>query len=156
MILPGISGAFILLLLGAYQSILDTINQLRDGVTTLDWKLFSDAFVKILVFGLGAIIGIKIFSKALNWMFSNHKNIILAILTGFMIGALNKIWPWKEVLEYRMNSHGEKVPFLETSVLPTSYAGEPFVIYAILFMIIGFLLIFILERVSVNKKNTND
>lgn len=156
MILPGISGAFILLLLGAYQSVLDTINQLRDGVTSLDWKLFSDAFVKIAVFGLGAVIGIKIFSKALNWMFSNHKNIILAILTGFMIGALNKIWPWKEVLKFRTNSHGEQVPFLEKSVLPSSYPEEPLILYAILFMAIGFLLIFILERVSINKNEIND
>ncbi|MBV1923758.1 MAG: DUF368 domain-containing protein [Flavobacteriaceae bacterium] len=156
MILPGISGAFILLLLGAYQSVLDTINQLRDGITTLDWKLFSDAFLKVAVFGLGAIFGIKIFSKALNWMFSHHKNIILAILTGFMIGALNKIWPWKEVLQFRINSHGEEVPFLEKSILPSSYSEEPLVLYAILFMVIGFLMIFILERLSVHKKDVND
>src|SRR5690554_3889214 len=93
MILPGISGAFILLLIGAYTGVMGIITQLVDGITTLDFALFSEAFGKVMVFGIGAIIGLKIFSKALNWMFKNHKNLTLAVLTGLMIGALNKIWP---------------------------------------------------------------
>jgi putative membrane protein len=152
MILPGISGAFILLLLGAYKSIIGTITQLGEGISNLDWAIFSAAFLKIGVFGLGAIFGLKIFSRVLNWLFKHHKDLILAILTGFMIGALNKIWPWKEVLEYRMNHAGEEVPFLEKSILPTNYSGEPLIWYALLFMIIGFLVIFLLERIATEKK----
>ena len=151
MILPGISGSFILLLLGAYKSIIGTISQLLEGITNLDWDVFSSAFFKIGVFGLGAIFGLKIFSRALNWLFKNHKDLILATLTGFMIGALNKIWPWKEVLEYRVNHSGEKVPFLEKSILPTNYAEEPLLWYALVFMVIGFLTIFLLEKIAAKK-----
>ncbi len=148
MILPGISGAFILLLLGAYQSVIGTITDLSEGVTKMNWELFSQAFIKLFVFGLGAIVGIKVFSKALNWMFKYHKNLILSILTGFMIGALNKIWPWKEVIQYRTNHHGEKIPFIEKSILPNHYFEDPQLLYAFIFMALGFLSIFILERIS--------
>lgn len=152
MILPGISGAFILLLLGAYQTVIGTITSLAEGVATLNWTMFSQALLKIFIFGVGAIVGLKVFSKALNWMFKYHKNLILAILTGFMIGALNKIWPWKEVLEYRLSHKGEKVPFIEESVLPGNFTGDPKIIMGIIFMILGFLSIYLLERVAVKKQ----
>lgn len=151
MILPGISGAFILLLLGAYKSIMSTINEFRDGILSLDWELFSAAFFKIFIFGMGAIFGLKVFSRVLNWLFKNHKDLILATLTGFMIGALNKIWPWKEVLEYRINHSGEKVPFLEKSISPNHYPGEPLIWYALALMLIGFLTIFLLEKIATKK-----
>ncbi len=151
MILPGISGAFILLLLGAYKSIIGTITQLSDGISSLNWELFSNALLKIGVFGIGAIFGLKVFSRVLNWMFKHHKNTILATLTGFMIGALNKIWPWKEVLEYRVNHAGTEVPFIEKSILPTQYEANPLILNAVIFMVIGFLSIFILERLAMNK-----
>jgi putative membrane protein len=151
MILPGISGAFILLLLGAYKSIIGTLTQLSDGISGLDWDLFLNALVKLCVFGLGAIVGLKVFSGVLNWLFKHHKNSTLAILTGFMIGALNKIWPWKEVFEFRINHAGERVPFLEKSILPTNYGSDPLVFYAIIFMALGFLSIFMLEQIAMNK-----
>jgi putative membrane protein len=151
MILPGISGAFILLLLGAYKSIIGTITQLGEGISNLDWTAFSAAFIKISVFGLGAIFGLKVFSGVLNWLFKHHKDLILAILTGFMIGALNKIWPWKEVLEYRINHSGDEVPFLEKSIFPTNYSSDPLIWEALLFTIIGFLTIFLLERIAIKK-----
>ena len=153
MILPGISGAFILLLLGAYQPVIGALDDLSTGLSTMDWGIISQAVVKIGVFMLGAIVGLKAFSSVLNWLFKNHKNIILATLTGFMIGALNKIWPWKKVLEYRVSHDGDKVPFLEKSILPNAYEGEPMVLTAILFMVIGFLTIFLLEKVA-NKTKT--
>ncbi|MCH9660868.1 MAG: DUF368 domain-containing protein [Bacteroidetes bacterium] len=152
MILPGISGAFILLLLGAYESVIGTITQFIEGTTSLNWELFSGAFIKMIVFALGAIVGLKIFSRALNWMFQYHKNTTLAILTGFMIGALNKIWPWKEVIQTRLNHNGEEVPFLEKSILPSSYLEDPKIALAITFLIIGFLTIFLLERIANLKK----
>ncbi|WP_313114732.1 DUF368 domain-containing protein [Aequorivita sediminis] len=156
MILPGISGAFILLLMGAYTTVIGIITQLTEGISTLDTSLILNSLGKILIFGLGAIVGLKIFSKVLNWLFKNHKNLILAVLTGFMIGALNKIWPWKEVLQYRLNHAGEEVPFLERSILPQNFDGNPQVILAIAFAIIGFLTIFLLERVAVKKQNPSE
>lgn len=155
MILPGISGAFILLLMGAYTGVMGVITQLVDGIATLDLALFSEAFGKALIFGIGAIAGLKVFSKALNWMFNHHKNLTLAVLTGFMIGALNKIWPWKEVLEYRLNHEGEPIPLVERSILPQNYEGEPQIILAIIFAIVGFLTIFLLEKLAKNKEANN-
>ena len=152
MILPGVSGAFILLLLGAYTAVIGTLSQLGDGLTKLDSALFFSAFGKLLVFGAGAIVGLKSFSRVLNYMFKNYKNLTLAVLTGFMIGALNKIWPWKEVLQYRINHKGEQVPFLENSILPTNFDGDPKVLLAIVFMVVGFLTIFIMERFAASKK----
>jgi putative membrane protein len=148
MILPGISGAFILLLLGAYEIAIETINNLIESVTTLNSALFLDAITKFAMLGIGAIVGIKVFSKILNWMFKHHKNLTLAILTGFMIGSLNKIWPWKKVLTWRLNSEGLKVPLLEESIAPSAYSGEPQIILALTFMLIGFLTIFILEKLG--------
>ncbi len=154
MILPGISGSFILLLLGSYQVIIGTLNQFSLSITTLDWQLFSTSVLRLLSFAIGAIIGIKLFSKILNWLFKNYKNTTLAILTGFMIGALNKIWPWKEVLSWRANSAGDQVPFLERSILPTNFDGDPQIINAIIFAILGFLSIFILEYIARKKVKT--
>ena len=151
MILPGVSGAFILLILGAYQTAIDTINNLRDGLFTGNFQLFKEAFINFLLLALGAIIGIKVFSKLLNWMFKYKKNITLAILTGFMIGSLNKIWPWKKVISTRINSEGLEVPLLEKSILPTNYTGEPKLLLAVAFIIIGFFTILILERLGKGK-----
>ncbi|MBF8149457.1 DUF368 domain-containing protein [Winogradskyella sp. F6397] len=153
MILPGVSGAFILLILGAYQTAIDTINNLRDGVLTGNMDLFKDALLKFALLGVGAIIGIKVFSKALNWMFKHHKNLTLAILTGFMIGSLNKIWPWKEVLKTRVNSEGEVVTLLDRSISPIAYAGDNELVMAIIFIVIGFATILILESLGKHKNN---
>ncbi|NRD23903.1 DUF368 domain-containing protein [Winogradskyella litoriviva] len=151
MILPGVSGAFILLILGAYQTAIDTINNLRDGLLNGDMALFKDAFFKFILLAVGAIVGLKVFSKALNWMFKHQKNLTLAILTGFMIGSLNKIWPWKEVLKTRVNSEREVVTLLDRSILPTSYNGDNEIIMAIIFIVIGFAAILILETLGKQK-----
>jgi putative membrane protein len=151
MILPGVSGAFILLILGAYQTAIDTINNLRDGLVNGDMTMFKDAFINFLLLAIGAIVGIKVFSKALNWMFKHKKNLTLAILTGFMIGSLNKIWPWKEVLKTRVNSKGEVVTLLDKSILPSSYDGDNQMLLAIIFMVIGFASILILEYLGSNN-----
>ena len=155
MILPGISGAFILLLLGAYTTVIGLITQLIEGVSTLNGSQIGGTIGKISIFALGAIVGLKIFSRALNWMFKHHKNLILAVLTGFMIGALNKIWPWKKVLQYRTNHAGAQIPFVEKSILPQNYEGDPYFFYAVFFAIIGFLTIFLLEMIA-NKKKSLD
>ncbi|ARV10507.1 DUF368 domain-containing protein [Winogradskyella sp. PC-19] len=156
MILPGVSGAFILLILGAYQTAIDTINNLRDGLFTGNMELFKEAFINFLLLALGAIVGIKVFSKILNWMFKHKKNLTLAILTGFMIGSLNKIWPWKEILSTRVNSEGIEVPLLEKSILPTNFEGDSQLLMATLFIVIGFFTILLLERLGKGKENITD
>ena len=154
MILPGISGAFILLLIGGYKIVIGAINQLSEAISTFNISSLGNALLKIGVFALGAIAGLKVFSGILNWMFANHKNTTLAVLTGFMIGALNKIWPWKEVLQYRKNSHGEEIPFIERSILPGGYHADPKIMAALFCMLAGFMIIFLLEFVA-NKKKPN-
>lgn len=137
MILPGISGSFILVLLGAYKPILEAIDG-RDLKT-------------IALVGAGAIVGLLTFSRVLKWLFVHYKNYTLVMLTGFIIGSLNKIWPWKEVLTFRLNSHGKNVPFNEQSILPTSYDGDPKLLMSIALMIVGFSLILLLEKIAVKK-----
>lgn len=138
MILPGISGAFILVLLGAYMPILEAVNN-RD-------------FKVIAIVGLGAIVGLLSFSKLLKWMFKNYKDITLAVLTGFIIGSLNKIWPWKETISWRMNSKGIEVPFKQDSVSPFTYNGDSQILIAILMVVVGFGLILLLEKLAVTKE----
>ena len=148
MILPGISGAFILLLMGSYETVIGTINQFRDGLVNLNTEVLGQAILKLSVFAIGAIIGLKSFSKVLHWMFEKHKNTTLALLIGFMAGSLNKVWPWKQVLETRINSHGEVVPYLDKSILPQNFDGQPQILTAISLAIIGFIVIFGMEKLA--------
>jgi len=139
LILPGISGSFILLLLGMYTVIIPSV---KSALTTLD----SKSLTILVVFALGALIGLATFSRFLSWAFKKYRSLTMAILTGFMIGSLNKIWPWRNVVEFRTNSHGEQVPFLEKSVLPASYDGDPMVLGVFLLVVTGFLLVWLLDR----------
>ncbi len=136
MILPGISGAFILVLLGSYKTVLDAVHE-RD-------------FSIVMTVAIGAVFGLLSFARLLKWMFKNFKNPTLALLTGFILGSLNKIWPWKKVLETR--SFGEKtIVVQEQSVSPFAFDGDPQLLYAVLLALLGFSLIFILEK-SASKK----
>ena len=155
MILPGISGAFILLILGAYQTAIDTIDFLIEGLSTANWELLKAGLVNISMLGIGAVIGIKVFSKALNWMFKHYKDLTLSILTGFMIGSLNKIWPWKLTLTTRVNSEGITVPVLQKSILPNTFEGDPQLLWCITLMIIGFTCILLLEFFGSKKQKVN-
>ena len=137
MILPGISGAFIMVLLGAYKPILS-------AVSDRDYKTIAVVF-------LGAIVGLLSFSKVLKWLFANYKNYTLAVLTGFIIGSLNKIWPWKETLTWRTNSHGIKVAFNQQSVSPFTFEGDSQLMMAIVLTVVGFFLILMMEKLAVKK-----
>lgn len=152
MILPGVSGSFILVLLGSYGMVLGIITDLQDGLLNKDWILLRRAIGSVLLFGLGCVVGLKLFSKVLKWMFTHKKELTLAVLTGFMVGSLNKIWPWKEVLTTRIDRHGEEVPVEALSIFPSSFDGDPKVGVAILFMILGFGLILLLEKAAGKKK----
>lgn len=138
MILPGISGSFILVILGAYKT-------LSDALHDFDLK-------KIVIFAVGAVIGLLSFSHLLKWLFKHFHNLTLAILTGFIFGSLNKVWPWKVTVTSYINSKGIELPLVEQSVLPASYEGDNQLFFAILLMIAGFLTIFILEKVG-SKNN---
>ena len=107
MILPGISGSFILVLLGMYKFILEAVGTLDLGV--------------LLIFIAGAAIGIVIFSNILSWFLKKFHNLTIAVLSGFMIGSLNKVWPWKQVTETFVGRHGEVKPLVEKNVLPGTY-----------------------------------
>lgn len=148
MILPGISGAFILLLMGSYAVVIGTINHFREGIVSLNFQVIFQAILKLGTFAIGAILGLKLFSKVLHWMFDNHRNSTLALLTGFMLGSLNKVWPWKEVISTRIDSHGVEVPFMEKSILPIAFNGDNQLFVAILLMVAGFLTIFIVEKIG--------
>ena len=100
----------------------------------------------------GAIVGILSFSKLLNWLFKTYKSITLAVLTGFMVGALAKIWPWKKALTYRINSKGINVPLNEECISPLSFDGNPQILSAIALMVFGFLMILILEKIGSKNK----
>lgn len=136
MILPGISGAFILVLLGSYKTILEAVHQ-RD-------------FVIIATVGAGAIFGLLSFARLLKWMFKNYRNTTLALLTGFILGSLNKIWPWKVVLETKVFDD-KVIPVNEVSISPFNYEGDPKLILALVLAILGFSVIFILERLAAKK-----
>ena len=136
MILPGISGSFILLLLGMYGPILAAAKSV--DVFTLG------------LFAVGCVAGLLTFSHVLSWILRSYRDIALTLLTGLMIGTLGKIWPWKEVLTWRINSHGEQVPLLEHNLSPLNYenvTGHPALLaYAIAAMILGLAVVWGLEK----------
>lgn len=138
MILPGISGAFILLILGKYEFILQAVKGLKIDV--------------IIVFGLGCAAGILTFTRFISWLLARWHNVTIAVLAGFMIGSLNKIWPWKEVLQFRINSHGEQVPLVEKSVLPHQYleitGNQPLFLQALMFALLGITIVLGIERIA--------
>lgn len=141
MILPGISGSFILVLLGMYQFILGAVGDLNIPV--------------LLVFVAGAAIGIIGFSNVLSWLLKKFHTLTIALLAGFMVGSLNKIWPWKEITESFIDRHGEVRPLAEKNILPTTYenltGNESLLWGAILFLVVGFVLIFVIEGATKKK-----
>lgn len=135
MILPGISGSFILVLMGQYEFILKAVTGFKISY--------------ILTFGLGAAVGLISFSNVLSWLLRKYHDITVAFLAGFMIGSLNKVWPWKHELLAHVNQYGKIITDKEENVLPNmffEYTGkDPLTLYAILMAITGFLVIFLLE-----------
>ncbi|WP_148862424.1 DUF368 domain-containing protein [Marinobacter fonticola] len=131
MILPGISGSFILLILGMYGPVLGAINEMQ-----LD---------RLALFVTGCAVGLLSIAQLLSWAFSRYRDAMLALLTGFMLGALNKVWPWKEALTWRTSSHGERVPLEEINLLPATYAevtgNSAALVPAILLAVLGIVLV---------------
>jgi len=128
MIIPGISGGLILLILGLYDTMLNAVYNLE-----ID---------KIVIFSLGAIIGLLSFSKIIKWMLSKNSSLTYSILLGFVIGSIPKLWPWKSKI---LLDDGKE---LEQNILPSSYIGEDYLFYSIILILIGFLLIFSIEKIQ--------
>ncbi|SFT43820.1 putative membrane protein [Lishizhenia tianjinensis] len=134
MILPGISGAFILVLMGSYATAMN-------GLKSLDFAL-------IAVFASGCLVGLLSFSKLLKYLFAHYKNLTLAILSGFLLGSLLKIWPWKNNISdvpYLVHSDG-RAEFMQANVLPQNYNGDSQLTLAILLVLAGLALILLMDR----------
>lgn len=143
MILPGLSGAYILLIMGVYQTILSTIRTAQDLIYDFDQEQFYNVSVILIVFLLGVLIGIKVFAKFLTWLLKLYPNNTIAVLIGLMIGSLHKLWPWQN-----LSSEKKNLIIKQTSpVLPQNFEGEDSqLINGILFMFFGFIIIFFLEK----------
>ena len=135
-ILPGISGSFILLLLSKYEFIINAIK-------SFDLQILS-------VFALGCILGLIIFSRVLSFMFANFKNEILSLLSGFLIGSLIKIWPFRNVLESRVNSEGKLEAVVTRPELPNTTNVEE-IIFFLVFTIFGYVIINFLQKKSLEN-----
>jgi len=129
MILPGISGSFILVLLGKYAYLLEAVNR-RD-------------FITLILAAAGAGLGLITFVRCLNWLLKRYRDLTLAVLTGFMLGALRKVWPWKETLDTMTDSHGKVHIISEANTLPIQWNLE--VTLALCLAILGFLVVFLLN-----------
>lgn len=142
MILPGISGAFILLLLGKYEFILNALSSFKLDV--------------IAVVGIGAAAGILSFSNLLSWLLNKYHNMTIALLSGFMIGSLNKVWPWKQTVSTFVDRHGVEKPMNTDNILPHTFESingqNAYLMYAIGLAILGFIVIIIMDKYSPKSK----
>jgi putative membrane protein len=130
MILPGISGSFVLVLLGKYQFVLS-------AVTARD-------IVPLLWVALGCGVGLMTFAQVLGWFFKRYHDPTVAVLIGLMIGSLRKVWPWKETVQTITGRHGEAIPVIEINVLPDAITS--YVLYAVGLAVVGFLVVLALEH----------
>ena len=156
LILPGISGSFILLIMGMYSYIItDTLKPAL--------KTFAiDKLLIMFVFALGCLTGLMTVSRLLSWTFKHFRNLTLATLTGFMLGSLNKIWPWRNAIDWLRDKTGTivlkddgitpKKILVEENVWPSNYTGGDTLIMAVvILMIVGFISVFLLERLGSKK-----
>ena len=138
MLLPGVSGAYILILLGAYETMLKTIKEIV--------SLNSEYFLNFLSFVMGALLSVKLFSKLLTWSYNKHKNYTLSCLVGFMIGSLPSLWPWKS------ESITDELLFYKLYIPENSFMNSEF-ISGLIFFIFGFVLVLIIDYLGKKYKN---
>jgi putative membrane protein len=142
MVIPGISGAFILMLLGQYHFIVVALRE-YDVLT-------------IAVFSAGCLTGLLAFGRFISYLLDNYHNATVALLAGLMLGSLNKVWPWREVLEFVTNKNGIQVPVHDKSILPWHYLSttgkDPQIFQAIVMMALGVLIVVLLEKIATRLK----
>jgi putative membrane protein len=142
MVVPGISGVYILLLLGMYQSMVSALVEFN--------------VLAIFVFVAGCVIGLIGISRLLTRALQAYHHTMIALLSGFMLGALNKVWPWRKVIEYATNSKGDQIAVFDKSILPWHFLSEtgkdPQLFQAILMMALGVLIVVVTEKVAVRLK----
>ncbi|MFT6758581.1 MAG: putative membrane protein [Chitinophagales bacterium] len=140
-ILPGISGGFILVLLGAYTPVLIAV------------KEFDIVALASLI--AGASSGLLCFSKVLSWLLTRFHNRVMALLTGFLFGSLYLIWPWKQVLEWYTSSQGLQKPLVKQNLLPHNFEVitgiDPQLFECVLAMTFGLVILFVMEKVANDK-----
>ncbi len=135
MILPGLSGAFLLLILGKYEYITGMLKN----------PFIMENMIVILIFIAGAISGLLMFSRVLSYLLARHQNVMMAFLTGLMAGAMKKIWPWKEVVEQKI-VRGKPHVLVDKNILPQGLDSEFFI--AVLLAAAGFIIVILLDRFS--------
>jgi putative membrane protein len=142
-ILPGLSGSFLLLVLGLYQTVIAAIK---------NFELLTLSYV-----GLGCVVGLMVFSRTLTVLLARFHNVTLALLVGFMLGSLTKIWPWKYTTSYQIKSDGGQIPLVQEPVLPGAYeqltGGDPEVMLALAALAAGFIVIFLMDRFAFLKES---
>ena len=135
MILPGVSGSFLLVMLGKYEFFVRAVNDRE--IVPIFWA------------GIGAAVGLVTFAQLLSWLFKRYHDATMAVLTGFMLGSLRKVWPWKETLETFTDRHGELVPLIEKNVLPAFQVDGAFnreILYALIAGLVGLAAVLLIER----------
>ncbi len=143
MILPGLSGAYILFIMGVYQTILSNVRQAQELIIDFSKEKFIEVASELGIFLFGILIGIKIFSKFLSWLLDRYPDKSIAFLIGLMVGALIKVWPWQN----QVPNLSEGAPNLNISVLPYNFeGGSPEILKAFILMFNGFILIYIIEK----------
>lgn len=144
MILPGISGSFILLILGKYEPILAALS--------------NKDFLTLGVFALGCAVGILSFSRVISWLLKKYFATTIGLLSGFMLGSMNKLWPWKIVTAFRTSSSGEQKPFLTSNIFPGQYLEqtgvEPQIGMAIGAFLFGILLVIGIDQLAAYLKKS--
>jgi putative membrane protein len=134
MILPGISGSFLLLMMGLYPQVLRAVHEFD--------------VLALAIFVGGCVSGLLVFSRFLSWLLARYHDTTLALMIGFLIGSLYTTWPWKEVLARGVDRHGEPIVLSQKSVMPASFDGEPMVASVILFASAACFLILMVEFLS--------
>ena len=142
--IPGISSAFVLILFGQYGFIATTFAEF--------------IIIAVLIFTLGYALGLAGFARIAYHFLRRHYRRTMAVLAGVMLGFLNKVWPWREVLEFATNRKGEQVPAFDKSILPWNYytttGKDPQVLQAILMMALGVFIVVLIERIASRRKTT--
>ena len=142
-ILPGLSGSFLLLVLGLYPTVITAIK---------NFELLTLGYV-----GLGCVVGLMCFSRILTVLLARFYDITVALLVGFMLGSMTKIWPWKHTTSYQLKADGGQIPIVQEPVLPAAYeqltGGDPQVVLALVALAMGVLVIFLMDRFAFLKES---